>query len=128
MGSSSSPPTWWRTLSFKSRARPRTERPRGGPGGLPEEAFVALFVGKLVPWKRPGDFLEAVARAPGVFAVLAGEGPLRSHLEARASRPDLAGRVRFLGFVNQGGLPGVYSASDVLVLPSEHGMSASASW
>lgn len=87
---------------------------------LPEEAFVVLFVGKLVPWKRPADVLEAVARVPGVFAVLAGEGPLRATLESRAASSDLAGRVRFLGFVNQRALPEVYAASDVLVLTSEY--------
>ena len=88
--------------------------------GVHEDAFVALFVGKLVPWKRPQDFLEAVARVPWVFAVLAGEGPLRSELEARAFQADLKGRLRFLGFVNQRGLPEIYAASDVLVLPSHY--------
>jgi glycosyltransferase involved in cell wall biosynthesis len=88
--------------------------------GVVEDAFVALFVGKLAPWKRPRDFLEAVARVPQVFAVLAGEGPLRDELEARASQADLRGRVRFLGFVNQRGLPETYAASDVLVLPSQY--------
>ncbi|MDR7505920.1 MAG: glycosyltransferase family 4 protein [Armatimonadota bacterium] len=88
--------------------------------GLPEDAFVVLFVGKLVPWKRPADVLEAVARVPGAFVVLAGEGPLRAALEARAAQPDLAGRIRFLGFVNQRALPEVYAAADVLVLPSEY--------
>ena len=32
----------------------------------------------------------------------------------------IAGRVRFLGFVNQSGLPETYCASDVLVLPSSY--------
>ena len=32
----------------------------------------------------------------------------------------VADRVRFLGFVNQSGLPAVYAASDVLVLPSSY--------
>ena len=32
----------------------------------------------------------------------------------------IAERVRFLGFVNQSGLPETYCASDVLVLPSSY--------
>ena len=32
----------------------------------------------------------------------------------------VAHRVRFLGFVNQSRLPGVYRAADILVLPSEY--------
>ena len=87
---------------------------------IPDGAMVALFAGKLVPWKRPGDLLEAAARVPGLYVIFAGEGSLRKNLESRAEAPDLAGRVGFLGFVNQRGLPEVYAGSDVLILPSEH--------
>jgi glycosyltransferase involved in cell wall biosynthesis len=87
---------------------------------IPDGAIVALFVGKLVPWKRPGDLLEAAARVPDLHVVFAGEGSVRKNLESRAEAPDLTGRVRFLGFVNQRGLPEVYAGADVLVLPSEH--------
>src|SRR5262245_38390028 len=48
--------------------------------GLPDDAFVALFVGKLAPWKRPADLLRAVARVPSTFGVFAGEGTLRAEL------------------------------------------------
>jgi glycosyltransferase involved in cell wall biosynthesis len=54
------------------------------------------------------------------YLVYAGDGPLRPELEALARRLDVAERVRFLGFVNQSRLPGVYSASDLLVVPSEY--------
>jgi len=88
--------------------------------GVPEDALVALFVGKLAPWKRPADLLEAAALVSGLHVVLAGEGPLRRILEDRARASDLAGRARFLGFVNQSALPEAYAAADVLVLPSEY--------
>ena len=87
---------------------------------IPSFAPAALFVGKLVPWKRPLDLLEAVARVQGLYLFLAGEGPLRPLLEARAEREDLRDRVRFLGFVNQRQLPKVYAAADFLVLPSDY--------
>jgi glycosyltransferase involved in cell wall biosynthesis len=88
--------------------------------GVPEDAFVALFVGKLVKWKRPGDLLEAIARVRGIWGVFAGDGPLRGILEARAARLGVSDRVRFLGFKQQTELPQVYAAADVLVLPSEY--------
>ena len=87
---------------------------------IPSFAPAALFIGKLVPWKRPLDLLEAVARVQGLYLFLAGEGPLRPLLEARAASEDLRGRVRFLGFVNQRQLPSVYAAADFLVLPSDY--------
>jgi glycosyltransferase involved in cell wall biosynthesis len=51
--------------------------------------------------------------------VFAGDGPLRESLEAEARSLGIENHVRFLGFVNQSALPEVYTASDLLVLPSE---------
>jgi len=60
-----------------------------------------VSVARLVPDKNPLALLEAFARVaperPGARLVLAGDGPLRPSLEARASEPDLAGRVEFAG-------------------------------
>jgi glycosyltransferase involved in cell wall biosynthesis len=88
--------------------------------GVSSEETVALFVGKLAPWKRPGDLIEALVGIEGVTAVFAGEGTLRSALQDRSAELDLEGRVRFVGFQNQTQLPGVYASSDVLVLPSAY--------
>jgi glycosyltransferase involved in cell wall biosynthesis len=89
---------------------------------IPGEAPVILFCAKLQPWKRPQDVLRAFAKANvgGAFLVFAGEGPLRKDLEAEAAALGVAERVHFLGFVNQSGLPSVYRASDLLVLPSKY--------
>lgn len=84
------------------------------------ETPVALFSGKLVPWKRPGDLLEAASQVRDCHVVYAGDGPLRTALEAQAKDLGMDQRVRFLGFVNQGGLPEVYAAVDFLVVPSEY--------
>jgi len=89
---------------------------------IPSDAPVVLFCAKLQSWKRPGDLLDAFAHAnvAGSHLVFAGDGPLRGELEQRARSFGLANRVHFLGFVNQSGLPAVYFASDVLVLPSDY--------
>jgi glycosyltransferase involved in cell wall biosynthesis len=89
---------------------------------IPIEASVVLFCAKLQSWKRPADLLEAFSRAnvPGSYLVFAGDGPLRATLEKRAEDIGIAERVQVLGFVNQTGLPDIYVASDLLVLPSEY--------
>ena len=89
---------------------------------VPENANVVLFCAKLQPWKRPVDVLRAFHRAeiPNSYLVFAGEGPLRKELEVEAVQLGISETVRFLGFVNQSGLPEVYVSSDVMVLPSEY--------
>ncbi|TAJ87532.1 glycosyltransferase family 4 protein [Reyranella sp.] len=79
-----------------------------------------LFVGRLVPYKRPFDVMAAAARlaADGrpIELTIAGAGELEGSLRAAAQAAGLG--VNFLGFVNQSRLPEVYAAADVLVLPS----------
>jgi len=90
--------------------------------GIPEDAPVALFCAKLQPWKRPEDVLRAFAKANiwGAYLVVAGDGAMRASLEATAKLLGIAERTRFLGFVNQTGLPSVYRSADILVLPSAY--------
>jgi glycosyltransferase involved in cell wall biosynthesis len=108
---------WW---IAESRRADRQAVRRGW--GVPTDAQVVLFCAKLQAWKRPQDVLRAFARAnsPNAYLVFAGDGTLRSVLEAEAKSVGISDRVRFLGFVNQSGLPQTYSASDILVLPSEY--------
>ena len=89
---------------------------------VPEDALVVLFCAKLQPWKRPGDVLDAFAKAnvEGAYLVIAGDGPLRPGLEAAAKALGIAERTRFLGFVNQTGMPSIYRSADLFVLPSEY--------
>jgi len=65
------------------------------------------------------DLLEAAARVPEARVVLVGDGPLREQLKARAEKPDLKGRVEFVGFKNQKELPAYLAEADCLVLPSD---------
>ena len=87
---------------------------------IPANASVVLFCAKLQPWKRPQDLLRAFARAAvrNTFLVFAGDGTLRSEVEREAATLGVKEQVRFLGFVNQRGLPAVYTAGDLFVLPS----------
>ncbi len=89
---------------------------------VPENATIILFCAKLQPWKRPLDLLRAFARVAGrnEYLIFAGEGSLRPTLESEARSLGIEGNVRFLGFVNQSGLPEVYTAADIFVLPSEY--------
>jgi glycosyltransferase involved in cell wall biosynthesis len=89
--------------------------------GLPAEAPVVACIGALSAEKRVGSVIDAVASLPGVHLLVAGGGPERAALEARAAQAvgaggGAAGRVHFAGV-----LPGAGSAlaaADVVVLAS----------
>jgi glycosyltransferase involved in cell wall biosynthesis len=108
---------WWLAES----ARVDRDAVRTSWGASPNDTVI-LFCAKLQPWKRPLDLLQAFAKVslPNARLIFAGEGPLRSSLEAEASALGVTSRVRFLGFVNQTQLPAVYNSADLMVLPSEY--------
>jgi glycosyltransferase involved in cell wall biosynthesis len=68
--------------------------------GMDPNARSIMFVGRLVPLKGLRELLEALprvaARFPEIEFTCIGEGPLGGELRERASRDDLAGRVRFI--------------------------------
>jgi glycosyltransferase involved in cell wall biosynthesis len=84
----------------------------------PEEI---LFVGRLVEKKGLRYLIEAMpailAARPGVILRVAGFGPERAALEARAAELGIADRVVFLGAVAQVDLPGLYRRATVFVAP-----------
>ena len=87
---------------------------------LPPRYF--LFVGRLVQAKGVLDLLNAYEQLPAklreeVGLVFAGDGPMRSELEARA-RNIYPGVVHFAGFVHRDDLPAYYTLAECLVLPT----------
>ena len=89
--------------------------------GIPRDSFTFLFAGKLIPLKRPYDFLKALEivckHFPLIFGLVVGDGSLRSELESFSRNANLP--VVFKGFLNQKKMPKAYTVSDVLVLPSD---------
>lgn len=87
--------------------------------GMDKDRPVILYASKLMARKYPDLLLEAYLRLPEPrpYLLFAGDGELKGRLEARVSEAG-AGDVRFLGFRNQGELPGLYALADIFVLPS----------
>ena len=86
--------------------------------GLPRPLIGVI--GRLSPEKGVDVFLEALARAARDGAphgaALAGGGPEREALTARAARLGVEDRVRFLGPVRS--MRALYGALDLVVIPS----------
>ncbi len=84
------------------------------PEGMP----LLLFLGRLHEKKGVDIALKALAELPDCWLWIAGEGPLRSQLQALAARLGVADRTRFLGWrTDRGALLG---AADMLVVPSRY--------
>ena len=68
-----------------------------------------LSVGRLDRMKRVDLLLEAAALEPELRVVIAGDGPERAALEARAAELGLGGRARFAGRVGEEELTELYA-------------------
>ncbi|MDP8986462.1 MAG: glycosyltransferase family 4 protein [Pseudomonadota bacterium] len=85
--------------------------------GIPAEAVVILFAGKLQPKKNPDILLNAFAALDGgSHLVFVGNGELEGRLQARAATTR---NVHFMSFQNQSIMPAVYRLGDLFVLPSQ---------
>ncbi len=85
--------------------------------GLPPEAFVVGYVGRLEPEKNVSTLLKAASRLPDTIWLIAGEGSLAAQLrEEAAGMPDAD--IRFAGAVSEAWR--FMTAFDVLCLPSLH--------
>ena len=85
--------------------------------GIPDDAPVVLFAGKLGEKKAPDVLLDAFLHLENEEAHLAvvGSGPMEEALRDEAKDHP---RAHFLGFQNQSRMPVVYRLGDVFVLPS----------
>lgn len=88
--------------------------------GLPEDARVLLWVGRLDPVKGLDLLIDAVPLVckadPRAHLVLVGDGPLRATLERQIASRNLGSRVHLLGARND--VPALLRAADVFVFPS----------
>lgn len=90
--------------------------------GLPEGVFLAVTVGRLIPRKAIDVLLAALARpaAREVHLAVVGSGPQLEALRDVAGRLGVAGRVRFLGQVEEERKWQILQASDAYVSSTMH--------
>lgn len=91
--------------------------------GIPEDAFLMVYAGKLIQLKCPLHLLEAIQRCAqlglNVWGLLVGEGSERGAVEEFISERKMH-NIALAGFVNQGSIARYYAASDVVTLMSRY--------
>lgn len=105
---------------FWSRESTRDEAESVRTGlGVPTEATLFAFVGRLVPEKGVDLLIRALPRGDQApwHLMIVGEGPDRQRLEALIP-PSAREQVHFTGFHEPHAVRAVYRAADTLVVPS----------
>jgi hypothetical protein len=111
------PPERVSVLNSYANLDPMPPTPRANLD-TPEGAPALLTLARL-HWKKGIDtLLEALVGLPGVYAWIAGEGPLEDDLKAMAKKLGVADRVRWLGWRND--RAGLLAACDVVAFPSRY--------
>ena len=85
-------------------------------GSLREPGDYALYFGRLSEEKGVCALLEALSLVPEIKLVIAGDGPLKPHLEEVAGRRKLD--VKLLGWLGKGELRAVVEGCRFVVVPS----------
>ena len=90
--------------------------------GLPENAFVMVTVGRVVPRKASVQLVEMLARLerPDARLLILGDGPDMPAVLARARELGVADRVHHLGYVSDERKYQALSISDAFVSTSQH--------
>jgi glycosyltransferase involved in cell wall biosynthesis len=88
--------------------------------GVPSDAFIVGWVGRMTAVKRTDDVVRAlrgiVDRGVDAYLCLVGDGPDREHLERYAHELGVVKRCLFVGY--QEDVARFYGAIDALLLPS----------
>lgn len=73
--------------------------------GIAAGAPLLLYVGRLLALKHPDEAVRAMAaiigRRPDAVGLIAGSGPMQAELEGLAEALGVAGKIRFLGHIDQ---------------------------
>lgn len=84
--------------------------------GTPDDAPLALALGRLHPNKGLDILIRAAETIPGLFVWIAGEGPERETLQRLVDELGLKDRVKFLGWRND--RASLFKTADFCVYPS----------
>ena len=84
--------------------------------GIPRDARVLLYAGRLVEEKGVQNVLRAMATPPDTTLLVIGRGRHEPALRAEAAALGLGARARFLGTIANEALGPYYAAADIVVM------------
>lgn len=100
-------------IDLEAFATPESKQQARERLGLPQDAKVVMYLGRLDGWKGTNTLFEAAAHVPEAFVVVVGGEDDQVH-RLRSQYPS----IRFLGYRPYRELANNQAAADVLVLPN----------
>ena len=90
--------------------------------GLPEDAFIMVTIGRIVPRKSSVQLVQALVRMhrPDAHLLLVGDGPDAAAVRAAAQAAGVSDRVHLLGYVTEEQKSKALAVSDLFVSSSQH--------
>jgi glycosyltransferase involved in cell wall biosynthesis len=99
---------------------PQNIRAKRSDFDLPEDAFVLVTAGRVVPRKASTQLMDTLAAVPDAFLVVVGDGPEIGAVKQRAAELGVENRLRLLGYVSDEKKYQAYATSDVFVSTAQH--------
>ncbi|MFL6604131.1 MAG: glycosyltransferase family 4 protein [Steroidobacteraceae bacterium] len=99
---------------------PHNVRAERSDFNLPQDAFVLVTAGRVVPRKASTQLIETLAALPDAFLVVVGDGPEVGAVRQRAAELGVENRLRMLGYVSDEVKYSAYAVSDVFVSTAQH--------
>jgi len=107
-------------ISVEQFLQPAPRRTQLSVWGIPEDRVVVGMVACFKPQKCPVDFVDVAALVlkdnKRVHFIMAGDGELRTQVEARIRQTGIGGHITLLGWRDN--MPEVYRNLDIVVLTS----------
>lgn len=92
--------------------------------GIPKEAIVFIFVGRLIPVKNLNfminSFQESLKVNKNLYLLIVGDGPERNALQKNIIDRNLQSNIKLTGWINREEIVDYYSASDIFIITSNY--------
>jgi glycosyltransferase involved in cell wall biosynthesis len=99
---------------------PQNVRAQRSDFNLPEDAFVLVTAGRIVPRKASTQLIDTLVALPDVFLLVVGDGPEAAAVKQRAAGLGVDNRLRMLGYVSDEVKYNAYASSNVFVSTAQH--------
>ena len=99
---------------------PQNIRSQRSEFDLPENAFVMVTAGRIVPRKASTQLIDTLVALPDTFLLVVGDGPEAAAVKQKAMELGVYNRLRMLGYVPDEVKYKAYAAADVFVSTAQH--------